>query len=266
MKWLWAQSEMPFCLCMIITHSSSRGEWGCFPTVLMPLCMCECVCDTSENQVDRSHCQAGSKCTEKRGQGRINRSAALFEMTNTCSCQKGTIKNNLHKLYVGWALFDAVFPLAITAMAQLQPYGQPGSGPWGSGIPGWLIKSCCQGHRRPVSDLPHPHHQPPPPPSLLTLSLPPRADPPLWPTVVSTRSQAAATRDRERPPVIIWDNIPRVEVGYVREEKNYVLCCVCVLLFLDVCACAHTWVHACISARILQSIKVNISTFLLEWV
>lgn len=140
-------------------HSLKQGRMGLLPNSANgSVYVCMCVCDTSENQVDGSHCQAGSKCTEKRGQGRINRSAALFEMTNTCSCQKGTIKNNLHKLYVGWALFDAVFPLAIMAVAQLQPYGQPGSGPWGSGIPGWLIKSCCQGHRRPVSDLPHPNH------------------------------------------------------------------------------------------------------------
>lgn len=155
-------------------------------------------------------------------------------MTNTRSCQKGTIKNNLHKLYVGWALFDAVFPLVITAMAQLQPYGQPGSGPWGSGIPGWLIKSCCQGHRRPVSDLPLPlqqhHHQP-----LLTLSLPPKADPPLWPTVVSTHTKAAATRDRERPPVIIWNNIPRAEVG----EKLRTLLC----LRLQVLGCVHVHIR-----------------------
>ena len=159
-------------------------------------------------------------------------------MTNTCSCQKGTIKNNLHKLYVGWALFDAVFPLAIMAMAQLQPYGQPGSGPWGSGIPGWLIKSCCQGHRRPVSDLPRIHHH-----SLLTLLLPFRADPPLWPTVVLTHTQAAATGDRERPPVIIWDNIPRAEVGYVREKKNYVLSCF-YAFSVPGCVCACTYACA----------------------
>ena len=66
---------------------------------------------------------------EKRGQGQINCPAARFEMTNTRSCQKGTIKNNLHKLYVGRVLFDAVFPLAMMAVALLQPYGRPGSGP-----------------------------------------------------------------------------------------------------------------------------------------
>lgn len=151
-------------------------------------------------------------------------------MTNTHSCQKGTIKNNLHKLYVGWALFDAVFPLAIMAMAQLQPYGQPGSGPWGSGIPGWLIKSCCQGHGRLVSDLPCPlhqlHHH-----SLLTLSLPPQAGPLLWPSVVSAHTKAAATGDRERPPVIIWDNIP-LSWGWICERRKTVYCAVCLFLFI----------------------------------
>lgn len=63
------------------------------------------------------------------------------------------------------------------------------------------------------------------------LSLLPRADPPLWPTVVSASSQAAATRDGERPPVIIWDNIPWVELGYVWEKKNYVQCCACFFFF-----------------------------------
>lgn len=153
-------------------------------------------------------------------------------MTNTRSCQKGTIKNNLHKLYVGWALFDAAFPLAIMAMAQLQPYGRPGSGPWGSGIPGWLIKSCCQGHRRLVSDLPCPlhqlHHH-----SLQTLSHPPQTGPLLWPSVVSTRTKAAATGDGERPPVIIWNNIPLNWDGIYESRKKLhtVLCLRCLLFF-----------------------------------
>lgn len=164
----------------------------------------------------------GASAQKRGGQGQINRSAALFEMTNTCSCQKGTIKNNLHKLYVGWALFDAVFPLAIMAMAQLQPYGQPGSGPWVSGIPGWLIKSCCQGHRRPVSDLPHPykHHYPLRSHTRFLLE----ADPPLWPTVASAHSQAASTWDRERLPVIIWDNFPQLRWDMWERTKS--LCCV----------------------------------------
>lgn len=163
----------------------------------------------------------GASAQKRGGQGRINRSAALFEMTNTCSCQKGTIKNNLHKLYVGWALFDAVFPLAIMAMAQLQPYGQPGSGPWVSGIPGWLIKSCCQGHRRPVSDLPHPykHHYHLCSHTHFLLEV----DPPLWPTVASARSQAASTWDRERLPVIISDNFPQLR--WEMWERTKSLCC-----------------------------------------
>lgn len=229
-----------------------------------------CVSGTQRLQSDRQVTPSGREQVRgKRGQGQINCSAVPFEMTNTCSCQKGTIKNNLHKLYVGWALFNAVFPLAIMAMALLQPYGQPGSGLWVWGIPGWLIKSCCQGHRRPVSDLPHPTTTiTAATASPLTLSLPPCADPPLWPTVVSARSQAAATGDRERPPVIIWDNISWVEVGYVGQEKNYALICPCLFSpgFLVVCACAHRYVHARMSVRLWRSKKVSISTFLPEWV